>query len=275
LKPNHAVSERTGVRLPGFRLVLVRPKFAGNLGACARLAANFGLTDICVVAPECATDWRNSEQVQAFATGSSTENLADFRELPTLGAALADCTHALAFTRRPRELHPLDRIFSDALLKPGQSPSHPGHCAWPGEHERIALVFGNEKTGLIDTEIAACSQAVRISTSDIVGSMNLSHAVGVVLARLYERAELHAEVAPSTQVTTDSDKEETDRPATLEELSALWNHWNQALITLGFTQAGNPERMLRRIQTLLSPLAWRRPDVQLFRGILTRIQKQS
>jgi len=273
LKPNHAVSERSGIRLSGFRLVLVRPKFAGNLGACARLAANFGLTDICVVAPECATDWRSSEQVQAFATGTSTEQLADFRELSTLQEALGDCTHALAFTRRPRDLHPLDRIYSDALLKPGQQPSLPGHCAWPGAHEKIALVFGNEKTGLVDAEIAACSQAVRISTSDIVGSMNLSHAVGVVLARLYERAELHVQASSEDQAPTVTDP--NDRPATLEELSALWSHWNQTLISLGFTQAGNPERMLRRIQTLLSPLAWRRPDVQLFRGILTRIQKQS
>ncbi len=272
--PNHAIAESAGVRLPNFRLVLVRPKFAGNIGACARLAANFGLTDIHIVAPECPPDWRYSDQVQAFATGSSTEQLRDFLEHQTLAAALSDCTRALAFTRRPRDDHRLDVLFAQALLEPGRTAHHHHEIRWPTDCERIALVFGNEKTGLLESEITQCSQCVRIATADELGSMNLSHAVAVVLSRLYEWAELKAtESAPLPQVSP-VELDDGTRPAQLHELLGLWKHWQEALIHLGFTAAGNPDRMLNRIRTVLSPLPWQRRDVQLFRGILTRIQKR-
>ena len=269
---NHAVAESSGVRLPNFRLILVRPKFAGNIGACARLAANFGVSDIHVVAPECPSDWRSSEQVQAFATGSSTEQLRDFAEHATLENALGDCTRALAFTRRPRHDHPLDLLFSDALLNPGEPAQNPHQVPWPKVEERVALVFGNEKTGLLESEINLCTQCVRIATSDELGSMNLSHAVAVVLGRLYERAEkLQTHLGPEPG---SSETEEGTRPAQLHEMQGLWTHWHEALIHLGFTEAGNPERMLRRIRTLQAPLPWQRRDVQLIRGILTRILKR-
>jgi len=167
----------------------VRPKFAGNIGACARLASNFGVTDIWLVAPECPPDWKSSEQVQAFATGQSSQTLIDFQETQSLREALAPCTRAVAFTRRPRDRFPLDVLFSEVFLPIGEQPSQPHHIRWPEASTKIALVFGNEKTGLTDIEIQECQQCVRIATSSALGSMNLSHAVAVVLARLFEWAE--------------------------------------------------------------------------------------
>jgi tRNA C32,U32 (ribose-2'-O)-methylase TrmJ len=223
-----------------------------------------------VVSPECPGDWKTSEQVQAFATGSSNENLVDFREASNLQEALATCTRALAFTRRPRERYPLDVLFSEALLLPGVKKTEPFHVEWPEGSEKVALVFGNEKTGLTDDEIQECQQCVRIATSQRLGSMNLSHAAATVLSRLFEWAELD-----STKKTAKPTPEYSAReaPATLEELQAMWAHWEVALNTLGFNQAGNPQRILASLQELLSPLHFKHHQVQLLRGILHRIQK--
>ncbi len=273
MKPNHAIAEKTGVRLQDFRLILVRPKFAGNIGACARLAANFGIDDFCVVSPECAPDWRSSEQVQAFATGKSNELLLSAREYSSLEEALSPCTRALAFTRRPRDKHPLDLLFSEVLLPPGKKASSHFQQEWPTANEKIALVFGNEKTGLLDIEIQLCSHCVRIATSDELGSMNLSHAVAVVLARLYERAELALSLTRSGVPEPRTDA--VDRFGTLDELTGLWAHWREALQHLGFNQAGNPDRMISSLRALLAPLQWKHRDIQLVRGILTRIIRKS
>jgi tRNA/rRNA methyltransferase len=269
LKPNHAIAEKAGVALPGFRLVLVRPKFAGNIGACARLAANFGVSDIWLVAPECPPDWKSSEQVQAFATGSSSQTLVEFQETQSLREALAPCTRAIAFTRRPRDRFPLDVLFSEAFLPPGEPPNQPHHIRWPEDPIKIALVFGNEKTGLTDIEIQECQQCVRIATSAELGSMNLSHAVAVVLSRLFEWAERgHKTLAPHR---INDARDSTDLPATLEDLQGLWQHWEEALVTLGFTQAGNPKRILESLKDALRTVPWRQQQVNLFRGILRRI----
>ncbi|MBN2050011.1 MAG: RNA methyltransferase, partial [Spirochaetales bacterium] len=53
---------------------------------------------------------------------------------------------------------------------------------------KIAVVFGNEKTGLSDEDLALCNLAVRIPTSDLFPSLNLSHAVQIVTYELFKAA---------------------------------------------------------------------------------------
>jgi tRNA/rRNA methyltransferase len=47
-------------------------------------------------------------------------------------------------------------------------------------------VFGREESGLLDTEVQLCAHACAIPSSPNFASLNLSHAVGVILANLYE-----------------------------------------------------------------------------------------
>ncbi len=49
----------------------------------------------------------------------------------------------------------------------------------------IGLVFGREDYGLYNEEIAACDALLKIPTSEAYPSMNLSHAVSLVLYMLY------------------------------------------------------------------------------------------
>src|SRR3954471_5901074 len=78
--------------LDSCRIVLVRPHYAGNLGATARAMRNFGLSDLVLVDPVCST---NDLEARRMAThGLSVLDAA--RVVPDLGEALADCVYTLA-----------------------------------------------------------------------------------------------------------------------------------------------------------------------------------
>eukprot|EP00890_Picochlorum_soloecismus_P006224 jgi/Picsp_1/6602/NSC_03945-R1_trna rrna methyltransferase len=127
--------------------------------------------------------------------------------VPTLSHALANCTDSLCFTRRSggqRRVHASltsfcsndPRFIQDSLLLGGsnnRSTSSEGKDVEPkssrgddGEQQNIMLVFGREENGLLDEEISLCHHAVSIPSNKAFASLNLSHAVAVVLSRLYE-----------------------------------------------------------------------------------------
>jgi tRNA C32,U32 (ribose-2'-O)-methylase TrmJ len=124
--------------------------------------------------------------------------------VPTLSHALASCTDSLCFTRRSggqRRVHESltsfcssePRFLRDSLLrgtsssqtKKNTSSAH-YHDDLDQQQQNIMLVFGREENGLLDEEISLCHHAVSIPSNKAFASLNLSHAVAVVLSRLYE-----------------------------------------------------------------------------------------
>ena len=251
-----------------FCLILARPQHARNIGACARVAANFDLSTLRVVAPVC-TDWRTDEEASKLAVASSNALLKNAPEFGTLEAALADCHAAIGFTRRHGKVrrqtvpfHELEELAADSPL-------------------RITLVFGNEEWGLSDAATALCTRLAEIPTSEHLGSMNLSHAVAVVASRLFSEQQTRTE---STQPLSNSAeknqraprgwKSRLETPATLEENEALFSHWTELLTQVGLTEAGNPERMIRSLRRiLLKEKGLSQADVRLLRGFLSKTQR--
>ncbi len=149
------------------RLILTRPRIGENIGFVARLHANFSLTELYIVDP--MEDWK----IGAYRTGSMCRaRLDEARILPDLDAALEDCTQVFGFTARSGS----DRLALDLhehLV-----------TALPLAEEsrgRLAFVFGNEESGLSQEETARCTRLFRLSLPGLT-SLNLSHAVGIVLS---------------------------------------------------------------------------------------------
>ena len=150
------------------RLVLARPRIGENIGSIARLQANFGLRELCIVAP--MDGWREG----ADRTASMCRpRLAEARILHDLVSALEDCNHIWGFTARSGS----DRLVEDLLL--GLEPALQQACQ-PGQ--RIAFVFGNEESGLSNEETALCTRLFTLRLPGL-SSLNLSQAVAIVLAQ--------------------------------------------------------------------------------------------
>jgi tRNA/rRNA methyltransferase len=156
------------------RVVLVRPSGPRNVGMIARAAANFGPCEIVLVAPERASLLVHPEFEQ-MAHG--VPRLSECCTIVgTLTDALADCTHSIGFTARAHDnRRRLD--WRAAQSDVAQLASDPA--------ERVALVFGNEVTGLSVEETLPLSELVHIATSAEHTSLNLAIAVGIVLSDLF------------------------------------------------------------------------------------------
>jgi TrmH family RNA methyltransferase len=170
------------------RVVLVRPELPANIGACARVVRNTGLSGLDLVEPG---DWRT---VECWRTAwGAHEVLEDARTFDDLASAVADASYVAAFAGRPRPGSvTLDvREMADEL-------------AGIGPQESAALVFGTESTGLTQAEMALCGRTVRIPSHAAQPSLNLSHAVAIAAYELF-RISVRAPARP--RLATHGEKE--------------------------------------------------------------------
>lgn len=142
------------------RFVLVHPRTPENLGAAARALKNFGQSEWTWVRPPWTPD---DARARTLAVGAE-DVLAGARLADSLEEAVADCSWVVGTSGRsrlrPPPLDP-DAFAAEATRRPG----------------RVALVFGDERTGLGRAELARCHALSRIPTDARQPSLNLSQAI--------------------------------------------------------------------------------------------------
>ena len=149
-------------------VVLVRPKEDGNVGAVARLARNFGAERLVLVAPRAP--------VGAEARRRSMGGLALLRAARRVGTferAVEESDLIVGTTD-------LSTGRSSAYLRRSISPERLGELLQPLAG-RASIVFGPEDNGLSRSELARCDVLVHIPARREFPTLNLSHAVAVVL----------------------------------------------------------------------------------------------
>ncbi|KAF5834308.1 SpoU rRNA methylase family-domain-containing protein [Dunaliella salina] len=187
--------------LGDMRIILVSPKTPGNIGSVCRVAACFEAPQVYVVAPRCDPF---SEEAKMMAS-SCPQLLQGITVVPSLEVALADTQGSIGFTRRAgatRVTHKslLDLLRTDpqaipCMVLPKQSDQAAGFPLPQPPLGVTGLVFGREESGLSEAEMHLCTHACAIPTGRLQGSMNLSHAVAVVQAELFQRRLLFLEQA--------------------------------------------------------------------------------
>jgi TrmH family RNA methyltransferase len=228
---------------PGPALVLVHPRVPGNLGSVARAAKNFGVTDVRLIEPACSPD----EEAIRLASGAD-ELLAGMRRYPTLVEAVAD----------------FDAVVATSSLR-GRSERRwltlaelPEFLASLGPEARLAYVFGPERSGLTEEERSRASATLTLPTNPWFPTMNLSHAVAVILA-------VHRAFAAPSAATR------PEELASSRDVEAAVEHWDRALEAIGFYDTGHRDRSLRDWRRIVAahPLSAR--EVAILRGVANRI----
>lgn len=155
-----------------FSVVLCRAGEAGNVGSACRAMKTMGIVNL--VLADCPSYDEARIATMAVHAYDVYEGAARFGSLEE---ALMGFSLSAGFTRRRggrRKSHSLSvREFARGL--------------YPGSG-RAALVFGNEKDGLSDAELALCSRAVHIPSSDAFPSLNLAQAVQVACHEMFSAA---------------------------------------------------------------------------------------
>lgn len=155
--------------LDQLRVVLVSPRNPLNIGAAARAMSNLGFTHLRLVN---AYEVAYQEARSAVGAGSLLRNA---KQYPTVAEAVADCSLVVATTAvNQRELrHPLRRLEYGGRLIRRHLAAAPA-----------ALLFGSEKYGLSNEDLAHCHWLLRIPTRRAHASMNLGQAVALCLYEL-------------------------------------------------------------------------------------------
>jgi tRNA/rRNA methyltransferase/tRNA (cytidine32/uridine32-2'-O)-methyltransferase len=178
------------MQLSDFVVILSRVSEPGNAGAVCRAMKNMGLSRLRLVAPP------PLDETRVRARAVHAVNIWDNAErFDTLAEAAMDCSLLIGTTRRRgrhRKGVTMDpRTLAAWLRERGreQDPDSGGPeadlKALPGHAGPIGLVFGNERTGLEDSELDLCNIASHIPVSDAFPSLNLSHAVQIYVYELF------------------------------------------------------------------------------------------
>jgi tRNA/rRNA methyltransferase len=158
---------RNWVATAGPIVVLVEPQLGENIGAAARVMANFGLARLRLVKPR--DGWPN---LQAQRSASGADRILDgVTRYDTVTAAIADCTVVLATTARAHD-----------QAKPVLGPDAAAQFLAPhvAAGENVAILFGRERHGLENEEVALADRIVTFPVNPAFASLNLAQAVALV-----------------------------------------------------------------------------------------------
>ncbi len=159
---------------PAPMIVLVRPQMAENVGMVARAMMNCGLSGLRLVAPR--EDHLSDKAVSASSGAARILEEAEvFSDLPS---ALADVHFVMATTARARDMTKL-------LMTPQPAANQANESVLKGQ--KVAWVFGPERTGLENADLELADALVRIPLNPDHSSLNLSQAVLIMAYHWWTR----------------------------------------------------------------------------------------
>lgn len=235
------------IAVADIRVVLVETSHPGNIGAVARAMKNMGLEKLVLVRPK---EFPHSE-ASARASGA-TDVLERATVVDTLEAGIADCGFIVATTARDRDqnIRVLDvREGAERLV--AESARGP-----------VALLFGNERTGLTNEELSLAHLLLRIPANPAYASLNLAMAVQLVTYEVYRARGAYHVSAPGLVPF-----------ATAGEMERLYAHLAEVLEQVGFRdRTASGTHLMERIRRFLNRAELDQNEANILRGILTAIQ---
>jgi TrmH family RNA methyltransferase len=228
--------------LENIRIVLVNPRDAKNVGAVCRAMKTMHITSLAIVTRE-------------------NFNLVDIKNL---------AIHAYDVFEHAMVVHHLEQAVEDVSLVAGitrrRGKKRKYFSLSPEElivkikdyaKRKVALVFGNEESGLTDTELELCHISVNIPSSPLFPSLNLSHAVQILTYLLYR----HCTGMQNPEYT----------PITDKKLKILVGVILQSLRHIGFFTRGKPEDLGLFIKDIFARAALSGREAKRFETIFRKI----
>jgi tRNA/rRNA methyltransferase len=236
--------------LPGPIVILVEPQLGENIGAAARAMGNFGLRRLRLVKPRQA--WPNPK---ATMMGAGADAILDSAELfDTLEEAIADCTLVLAATARAHDqAKPVVGADDAARLMAEQISAG----------ERVAILFGRERNGLENDEIALADRIITLPVNPAFASLNLAQAVVIVAYEYFKHA---------TGGALPFAMPEKSKLAGKQQLAAFFATLERELEKVEFFRP--PEKratMVINLRNIFNRMSPTQQDVQTLHGVVTAL----
>jgi tRNA/rRNA methyltransferase len=232
----------------GPAIILVEPQLGENIGTAARAMMNCSLVDLRLVRPR---DGWPSDKAVAAASGADTV-VAKARLYPDLPAAIADLAHVYATTARDR-----------GMVRREVTPRHAAQemRRWLAAGEPCGVVFGPERTGLVNDDVALADTVLTVPLNPGFSSLNLAQAVLIVG---YEWLTSGVAAPPEALRRGGS------RPATKAELFNFFEHLEEELVRSGFLRNSESRpSMIRNLRSVFQRAQCTEQELRTLHGVVT------
>ncbi|MCL2148412.1 MAG: RNA methyltransferase [Methanomassiliicoccaceae archaeon] len=175
--------------MPDVRIVLVGPKFEGNVGAVARSMANFDLEELYLVDP-CGIGedaYRRAKHGSWILDGAAA--------VGTLEEAVEGCFLVAGTSGITTKG---DRNYARVPV-----PVREFAQSLSGYDEKVAIVFGREDIGLFQEELNRCDLLINVPAGESYPVLNLSHAAAVVMYELFQVGHVPNRPEPAERLEKD------------------------------------------------------------------------
>ena len=236
-------------------VVLVRPQLAVNIGMCARAMANFGLDDLRLVNPK--SGWPRSDEYRevAYNAAAGAAHILDAaRVFASTEAAIADLHFVYAATARER-----------GQAKPILTPAAAMPVVAGLPDQKRGVMFGPERTGLDNDEVALADAVLTFPTNPAYGSLNLAQAVLLVGYEWFKAA--HGDAPPAS-----ASEKAPALPANREMMTAFFGYLEEKLECVGFFKPeGKRPLMQRNLRNIFHRMAMTQQDLSTLFGAVVRL----
>lgn len=226
-------------------IILVQTKISGNIGAVARCMKNMGFAELVLVDP--VASHLNREALDRAMEGRSLLDSAQI--CTTLASAVADCQRVVGTSGKLRN-SPVPLITPRELSDKFRESTS----------QKWALVFGPEDTGLKNEELALCDTLISIPTSQEFTSLNLSHAVIIILYEIF----MGGRCSPISE-------KNQSRTITTIQRETLFTHLQEAFLKIGFLDPKNPDRIMDDLRHIFNRAQLDEREASILRGIARQI----
>jgi len=241
-------------------IVLVNPQMGENIGASARAMFNCGIDELRLVNPR---DGWPSEQANIMSSGA-LDKMPDVKVYASTAEAVADCHHVYATTARPRD-----------MIKPVMTAKEAADDSYARgkSDQRCAYLFGAERAGLSNEDVALSHTIITIPVNPDFSSLNLAQGVLLCAYEWYQTGHIAGDRAPAAlQPGGRVMGEANEPPAPHEELNNLYNRLEEELRAGHFfrTQEMQPT-VMRNLKNMLGRAEMTSQEVNTFHGLITAL----
>ena len=228
------------------KIILVRPQLGANIGSIARVMLNFNCTELRLVNPR-----KNWLDEQTIAISAGAENIIhNAITYDSLAKASADLSLSLALSARTRQLN-----------KGSLDSSELNSYVTKNNQHNIGLIFGPENSGLSNEDLIYAHKIIHISTNPLFASLNISHAVAVILHEICKNA-------PEAK-----NNNKASPNASIKEIDYFFSHLENELEKTDFLRVAEKKAtMLRNIKSIFMRIEnLSTKEISTLRGIISAL----
>lgn len=231
------------------RIVLVETYHPGNIGAAARAMKTMGLKDLYLVSPK------------SFPSSESTNRAAGAKDIldkavivDNLDLAIADRTQIFATTARQKQ------SFAGHQVNVTQA------AEWihRNSSEKIAILFGPERTGLSADLLQLCQQVLYIPGNPEYDVLNMASAVQIVCYEILRQSNGNTRSSEPKVSQTSNER----LLANQKEQDHFYQHLEGALTQTGYINSAQPTDTMKKLRQFLNRAKPTKSDISMLRGMV-------